>query len=153
MAIQLDKLSPTQWWFHDGGTSLLLIDTNNGVIIPATLTVGTQILSPSAEQLNAIVAGVAAGYRVARGVAAITGSGDVVTGLTTCVAVIATATSDLDGDTLAGVSATIGNQAGAPAAGSVTLKCWKVTTGGVAGNPSLIAANAAKNVNWLAIGT
>jgi hypothetical protein len=98
------------------------------------------------------VAGVAAGYKVARGVAAVTGTLDVVTGLTTVVAVIATAQDDLDGDTLAGVSATIGNQSGAPAAGSITIKAWKVTAGGAAGNPTLIAANAAKSVNWIAIG-
>lgn len=103
--------------------------------------------------LGTPVKGVAAGYKIARGVAAITGTGTVVTGLATVVAVHATPQSDLDGDTLAGVSATIGDQAGAPAAGSVVLKCWKVTTGGAAGNPTLIAADAAKNVNWIAIGT
>lgn len=98
------------------------------------------------------VVGVGASYKVARGVAAITGSGDVVTGLTTVVSVTVTARDDLDGDTLAGVSATIGDQAGAPAAGSVTIKTWKVTTGGASGNPTLIAATAAKNVNWIAVG-
>lgn len=96
--------------------------------------------------------GVGASYKIARGVASITGSGDVVTGLTTVVAITVTPQSDLDGDTLAGCSATIGNQAGAPAAGSVTIKCWKVTTGGAAGNPTLIAADAAKSVNWIAVG-
>lgn len=107
----------------------------------------------AASEGAADVGGVAAGYKVARGVAAITGTGTVVTGLATVVAIVATPQSDLDGDTLAGVSATIGDQAGAPAAGSVVLKCWKVTTGGAAGNPTLIAADAAKNVNWVAIGT
>ncbi len=93
------------------------------------------------------------GLKIARGVSAVTGTLTVVTGLATVVAVIATAQDDLDGDALAGVSATIGNQAGAPAAGSVILKAWKVTTGGAAGNPTLIAATAAKSVNWIAIGT
>lgn len=106
----------------------------------------------TAAQINVLVGGVAAGYKLARGVSSVTGTGDVVTGLTTVVAVVAVAQSDLDGDTLAGVSATIGNQAGAPAAGSITLKAWKVTTGGAAGNPTLIAANAAKDINWVAIG-
>ncbi len=99
------------------------------------------------------VAGVAAGYKVARGIAAITGSGTVVTGLATVVAVFATAADNLDGDTLAGVSASIGDQAGLPAAGSVYLKAWKVTTGGASGNPTLIAASVAKNINWVAVGT
>lgn len=96
--------------------------------------------------------GVGSGYKVARGVAAITGSGDVATGLTTVISVTVTAQDDLDGDSLAGVSGTIGDQAGAPAAGSVTIKTWKVTTGGAAGNPTMIAATAAKNVNWIAVG-
>lgn len=96
------------------------------------------------------IAGIAAGYKVARGVAAITGTGTVVTGLATVVAVIATSQDDLDGTTLAGVSATIGNQSGAPAAGSVILKAWKITA---ADNGALIAATAAKNINWVAIGT
>lgn len=99
------------------------------------------------------VVGVGSGYKIARGVASITGTGDVVTGLATVVSVQVTAQDDLDGDSLSGVSATIGNQSGAPAAGSITIKTWKVTTGGAAGNPTMIAASAAKNVNWFAIGT
>lgn len=95
----------------------------------------------------------ASGIKIARGVSAVTGTETVATGLTAVIAIIATAQDDLDGDTLAGVSATVGNQSDAPVAGSVILKCWKVTTGGEAGNPTLIAANAAKNVNWIAIGT
>lgn len=96
------------------------------------------------------IVGVANGYKLARGVAAVTGTATVVTGLTTVVAVTATPASDPDGVALAAVSATIGNQAGAPAAGSVILKTWKVTA---TGDATLIAATAAKNVNWIAIGT
>lgn len=96
------------------------------------------------------VAGVAAGYRIARGVAAVTGTATVVTGLTTVVAVVATPQSDMDGVTLAAVSATIGDQNGSPAAGSVILKCWKATSNS---NPTLVAATSAENVNWIAIGT
>lgn len=93
--------------------------------------------------------GVGSGYKLARGVASITGSGDVVTGLTSVVSVNVTPQSDLDGTTLAGCSGTIGNQSGAPAAGSVTIKCTKITA---ADNGALIAATAAKSVNWIAIG-
>lgn len=110
---------------------------------------GVEITKTGAE-INLLVAGVAAGYKIARGVAAITGSGTVVTGLATVVAVIATPQSDPDGVALAAVSATIGDQAGAPAAGSVILKAWKVTA---VDNATLIAATAAKNINWIAIGT
>ncbi len=98
---------------------------------------------------NPVVGG-GSGYKVARGVAAITGSGDVATGLTTVVSVTVAPQDDLDGTSLAGCSATVGNQSGVPAAGSVTIKCWKVTA---AGNAAMIAATAAKNVNWIAIGT
>lgn len=109
-------------------------------------------LAAKQDALTNPVVGVGASYKVARGVSAITGSGDVVTGLTTIVSVTVTPQDDLDGDSLAGCSATIGDQAGTPVAGSVTIKCWKVTTGGAAGNPTLIAATAAKSVNWIAVG-
>lgn len=99
------------------------------------------------------VAGVAAGYKIARGVASITGSGTVVTGLATVVAVVASLQDDASVDAYPGVTATIGDQAGAPAAGSVILSVWKPTTGGAAGDPTPIAATAAKSVNWVAIGT
>jgi len=100
--------------------------------------------------LAAALAGVAAGYKIARGVEAVTGTATVVTGLSTVVAVIACPQDDLDGDALAGVSATIGDQDGSPAAGSVVLKCWKSNGDGDA---TLVAADAEKNVNWIAIGT
>jgi len=96
------------------------------------------------------IGGVAAGYKIARGVAAVTGTATVVTGLATVVAVIATPQSDPDGTALAAVSATIGNQSGAPAAGSVILKAWKITA---ADNGALIAASAPQNLNWVAVGT
>jgi len=104
----------------------------------------------TAAQINLLLQGLAAGYKIARGVEAVTGTATVVTGLATVVAVLATAQDDLDGDTLAGVSATIGDQNGAPAAGSVYLKAWKNNADGDA---TMVAANAAKSVNWIAIGT
>lgn len=105
----------------------------------------------TAEAAIALLPGaVAAGYKIARGVASITGTGTVVTGLATVVAIVATPATDPDGVALAAVSATIGDQAGAPAAGSVVLKAWKVTA---TGNATLIAATAAVSVNWVAVGT
>lgn len=77
----------------------------------------------------------------------------VVTGLTTVVKVIAV----LDDDPVVGAtycSASIGNQAGAPVAGSVILKTWKATTAGAAGNPDPVAATTfGKKINWIAFGT
>lgn len=106
--------------------------------------------SPGSGAVADALTGVASGYKVARGVAAVTGTATVVTGLATVVAVAVTAQDDLDGDTLMGVSATIGDQAGTPAAGSVILKAWKSNGDGDA---TMVAADAAKNLNWIAIGT
>lgn len=135
----------------------MLVDTTNKIVYvnmgTAAAPTWTKVLAGitvTAAIVNALISGVAAGYKLARGVGAVTGTATVVTGLATVVAVIATPQADLDGDTLAGVSATIGNQAGAPAAGSVILKCWKNNADGDA---SMVAANAAKDVNWIAIGT
>lgn len=99
---------------------------------------------------NAPIQGVAAGYKIARGVDAVTGTLTKATGLALVVAVVASSQDDMDGTSLGAVSATVGNQAGAPAAGSVILKCWKATSSAVT---TLIAATAPKNVNWIAIGT
>lgn len=93
---------------------------------------------------------VPASSRIARGVATITGSGDVVTGLATVVAVIATMQADASLTNGIAVTATIGDQAGTPAAGSVTIKVWKPTA---SGDVTPIASAAAVAVNWIAIGT
>jgi len=114
------------------------------------LSIGGTAVTKTGAELNLMVAGVAAGYKLARGVGAVTGTLTVVTGLATVVAVIATAQSDLDGDALAGVSATIGDQAGTPAAGSIIVKAWKITADG---DITMIAATDAADINWVAIGT
>lgn len=72
----------------------------------------------------------------------------IVTGLGALACVVAT----LDDDPVAGcqsVTATIGDQDGAPAAGSFQLKSWKATA---ADNSALIAATTfEKKVNWIAV--
>ncbi len=72
----------------------------------------------------------------------------IVTGLSKVLGVIATYDTDpADANTY--VSATIGDQAGAPAAGSIIVKTWKQS----GTDPTPIAADAfAKKVNWLAFG-
>jgi len=72
----------------------------------------------------------------------------VVTGLSTVVAVVASYDTDpADANTY--VSATIGDQAGAPAAGSIVIKTWKQS----GTDPTPIAADAfTKLVNWIAVG-
>jgi predicted RecA/RadA family phage recombinase len=112
-------------------------------------TTGQVDLSPGAGA-EASVAGVAEGYKLARGVASITGSGTVVTGLATVVAIVATMQADASLSNGIEVTATIGDQAGTPAAGSVILKVWKPTA---ANDVTPIASAAAVSVNWVAIGT
>lgn len=120
------------------------------------LTLDDTAVDRSAAEINALLQGAAAGYKIARGQTSITpqsaATATVVTGLATVVAVIATADSDVDGTNLAAVTATIGDQAGSPAAGSVILKTWKITA---ADNGALVAAtaNTAYKINWIAVGT
>lgn len=74
----------------------------------------------------------------------------VATGLANVVAVIATLDDDpVDGAQL--VTASIGNQAGAPAAGSVRIKSWKAT--GDADATLIAATTFGKKVNWIAFGS
>jgi len=110
---------------------------------------GVQV-TKTASEINALAGGVASGYKIARGVhTTVTASDTVVTGLSTVVAIVATLESD-PGDNPLLVSASIGDQAGAPAAGSVLIKTWK--TDGT--DPTPVAATTfSKKVNWVAIGT
>jgi hypothetical protein len=76
-------------------------------------------------------------------------SDTIVTGLKTVVAVVATLDAN-PGDNPLLVSASVGDQAGAPAAGSFYLKTWK--TDGT--DPTPVAATTfSKKVNWVAYGT
>ncbi len=78
-----------------------------------------------------------------------TASDTVITGLTTVVCAMASLDSD-PGDDPSWVSATIGDQAGTPAAGSILIKTWK-NTGGTDPTPAA-ASTFTKKVNWIAIG-
>jgi predicted RecA/RadA family phage recombinase len=79
----------------------------------------------------------------------VTASDTVVTGLSQLVAVVATLDSDPGDDPML-VSASIGDQAGSPDAGSFLLKTWKNTSGT---DPTPAAASTfSKRVNWIAYG-
>lgn len=96
-------------------------------------------------------AGVAAGYKIARGQATtVTAVDTVVTGLATVVAVIVSLESDPSDDPFM-VSAQVGDQIATPVAGSIIIKSWK-NTGGTDPTP-LAATTFAKKVNWIAVGT
>ena len=117
---------------------------------------GTLRLRSPAGVEQFLAAAITAGFKVAAGQETITpgtaATATVVTGLSTVVAVVASLDSDPDGDNIAAVSATIGDQAGTPAAGSVILKTWKFNG---ASDVTMVAATAATpyDVNWIAIGT
>ena len=102
------------------------------------------------SEINALAVGVAGSYKIARGVTAIgAASEDIVTGLTTVVAAVVSLVGD-PSMTHMYSSVTIGDQSGAPAAGSIRVKSWKPTA---AGDVSPIAATSAfANVAWIAIG-
>jgi hypothetical protein len=96
-------------------------------------------------------AAIAAGYKIARGQQLTVAASDtVVTGLATVVAVVASLDSDPADDPFM-CTASIGDQAGTPAAGSIFIKTWK-NTGGTDPTP-LAASTFSKKVNWIAIGT
>jgi hypothetical protein len=163
----VDELSAPEVAFLDGvvaGTSAankaVVVDANKRIsdINVGTLSLGAgagTAVDRTAAQINLLAHGAAAGYKLARGQhTTVAGSDTVVTGLTTVV----TAMANLESNPAAGdaefATAHIGDQAGTPAAGSILIKTWKHTTGGVAGNPDLVAATAfSKLVNWVAIGT
>lgn len=91
------------------------------------------------------------GMRVIYGQATTVAASDtIVTGLATVVAVVA-GFDDSPGDDPNYVSASIGDQAGTPAAGSFLLKTWK-NTGGTDPTP-LAATTFSKKINYIAIGT
>lgn len=101
--------------------------------------------------LFGVVGAGAGGQRIATGqVTPTTGTDTIVTGLALVTAAFATLDSD---PTLTHMfsTATIGDQAGSPAAGSIIVKHWKPT--GAADVTPLAATTPWGKVNWLAIGT
>ena len=124
-------------------TAKQIYDLNNSMSAAQAVGLG--------DILDGVQTGVGIDYKYARGTltpdAAVK---TVVTGLTTVVAVVAS----LDGDPVAThsyVTASIGDQAGAPAAGSVYIKSWKYTS---TSNPTMIAATTPwVKVGWIAVGT
>lgn len=130
------------------GRSLEKRDYSGGVSKGDTLDFE---LDPNIRLLNYPLAGVAAGYKVARGQhTTATASDTVATGLASVVAVTVSLEDDPGDDPML-VSAKVGDQAGAPVAGSILIKTWK-NTGGTDPTPAA-ATTFNKKVNWIAVGT
>ncbi len=122
------------------------IDFNGG-----ELRIGGVKVTASAAALNLVLAAVTAGKKVAFGQATTASASDtIVTGLATVVAAVAVLDDAPSVATLF-VSCSIGDQAGAPAAGSILLKSWKPTD--VNDVTPIAATSFSKKVNWIAIGT
>lgn len=108
-------------------------------------------VTKTAAQINLLVQGVDAGYKIKHGVASVgAASVDVATGLTTVTNVIVSMVGD-PSLTHMYSTGTIGNQTGQPAAGSIRIKSFKPTSN-IDGTP-VSAAGVFSNVAWIAIGT
>jgi hypothetical protein len=146
-------LSGTILRIHNGSVEIADIDFNNGIldIHPTTLSLNGVTLSKTATQLNSVVAGVAAGYKIARGQRTMLSATDTVaTGLTTVVVCGAVMESD-PVLTFDRITSQIGDQAGAPVAGSIILKGW-MPTGAALSTPIAATGYANIKINWWAIG-
>lgn len=102
------------------------------------------VTSDLPTQNQKAVAGVAAGYKLARGTASVTGTTDLNTGLTTLVAITATL-----GEAMTSQGNGVSTSALA-SAGWTQLQVWKPTS---ASEPYPTAATSAKIVAWVAVGT
>lgn len=104
----------------------------------------------SSDTTAAVLLGAEGGLRTVGGMQTTIDADDtVVTGLALVVAACATLASD----PVAGaqwVTASIGNQAGAPAAGSIQIKSWKATASG--DTAPTAATTFSKLVSWIAVG-
>ena len=161
MPLQIEQISPTQIWIHDGATNIMEIDTSNGVRINSALKIGTDLISPSASELaaingltktaaelNALVGGVAGGYMIARSAAPVALDGSnptsVAHGLTTCVAAFAQLVGSVaPGDSTMLLTAVINGA-------NIDVYAWKHTDGT---DPTLVASTGVETFNWFAIGT
>jgi hypothetical protein len=149
---KITQLSETLTSYGTPAVPIMDIDYAAGVInLRGTVQLAGTALSTSAATINKAVIGPAAGYAVARGQSTMTAATKtVVTGLSSVVAVIASMETDpiLTCDR---VTAQIGDQAGAPAAGSIILKVWMPTAAALT---TPIAATGYANIviNWFAIG-
>ena len=112
---------------------------------------GASLFDASENDVKNIVSGTSAGKKFVGGqITTATAADTVVTGLSTVISCGASL-DDNPGDNPMLANATIGDQAGTPAAGSIIVKTWQNTTGT---DPTPIAATTfSKKVNWWAYGT
>ena len=119
-------------------------------VVPAGgITYGATTLTETI--VGGVVVGAASGYKIARSAAPVSLDGSnptsVAHGLTTCLAVcVQLVGSAAPGDSTSVLTAVINGA-------NVDVYAWKHTTGGAAGNPTLVASTGTETFNWIAIGT
>lgn len=140
----------TLTFFDDvSGQNVAVLDGPNGVLnIPsgAKLEIGGVDVTSGAGGGN--VAGVASGYKVARGEGTLDGSNPttIVTGLATVVSFVAT----LKGTSAPGVGTSVLTANPNASAGSFDVYAWKPTSNA---DPTLVASTGTEHFYWVAIGT
>ena len=102
-----------------------------------------------AASVTNAVAGVASGYKIARGSTALDGSNP--TPVTTGLATVVSATVTLRGSSAPGVGTSVLTQANTNwGTGALSVYAWKVTG---AGDATLIASTGTETFDWVAVGT
>ena len=148
MSIQIEQISETKILIHDGATNIAEITTAGGIRVNGAFQIGTGVIS-TATATNAVV-GAAGGYMIARSAAPVALDGSnptpVAHGLTTCIAAFAQlAGTAAPGDSTSVLTCNINGA-------NIDVYAWKHTTGGVAGNPTLVASTGTETFNWFAVG-
>lgn len=135
--------------YREQGTGNMVVPSGNEINVEsggALKVAGTDKTSALSAAVTTPVAGVAAGYKVARGETALDGSNatSVAHGLTTCIAFVAT----LKGTAAPGLGTSVltANINGA----NVDVYAWKPTG---ANDTTLIASTGTESFYWVAVGT
>lgn len=135
--------------FYEGSQDILEIDGDNLQInVPTGAKIAVAGSDVTSSVSGSAVAGVAAGYIVARGETALDGGNPtpVATGLGTVIAFVAT----LKGTAAPGVGTSTLTANIAGAAGNVNVYAWKPTSNA---DPTLVASTGTESFYWVAVGT
>ena len=145
------SLGATVYADANGGITATVGPVQIGIALAAATASGDIIEVLRMNTISNALIATASGLKVARGQqTTVTAADTVVTGLNTVLTAVAVEESD-PVLTVSQVTCQVGNQAGAPVAGSIVIKTWEPTSNA---NPTPIAATTfGKLVNWIAIGT
>jgi hypothetical protein len=108
-------------------------------------------VTKTAAEINALTVGVAGGYKIARSAAPVALDGSnptsVAHGLTTCLAAfVQLVGSAAPGDSTSVLTCVINGA-------NIDVYGWKPTTGGAAGDPTLVASTGTESFSWFCVGT